>query len=194
MPEDSHPPDPVTAGRDLLSPGAITSPADPGSNLAPAANVASARGAADTGPLRMPLTGPVISLPAEVDIANAGQVRADLLAAIDRGHQVVVADMSRTSFCDCAGVTALLAAGHYAARRGARLRVVARSRPVLRTFELTGLPLALGVYPASADALGDPGPAGTRRSSGGTPPLGTVTRLRTDAAGSGPRPDQPRCP
>jgi anti-anti-sigma factor len=95
-------------------------------------------------------------LPAEVDIANVGQALADLLAAIDRGCPVVIADMSRTTFCDRAGVSALLAAASQAARAGAELRIVARARPVLRAFELTGLQLALTIYPTCADAQRGP--------------------------------------
>ena len=95
----------------------------------------------------------VVMLPGEIDVANAGQVRSELLAAIDAGHPVVVADMSLTTFCDCAGVSALLAAGSHAARSAAELRVVARARPVLRTFDLTGLPLALPVHPTGSAAL-----------------------------------------
>ncbi len=110
-------------------------------------------------------------VPAEVDIANADDLRRDLVQAIEHRYRVVVADMSRTSFCDCAGVTTLLAAGGLAARAGAELRVVARARSVLRTFELTGLQLALHVYPTTSDALREPGTAtGPRRQPAGPAP------------------------
>jgi anti-sigma B factor antagonist len=99
---------------------------------------------------------PVVRLPAEVDIVNAEQILADLLAVIDRGYPVVVADLSRTSFCDCSGVSALLTAGSHAASRGSQLRIAARASAVLRTFELTGLQLALPVYPTGAAAIKQP--------------------------------------
>ncbi len=142
---------------------------------------------------------PIVRLPAEIDIANAGQVLADLLGVIDRGYPVVVADLSRTSFCDCSGVSALLTAGSHAARRGGQLRIVARARAVLRTFELTGLQLALPVYPAGAAAIKEPGSAAAGPGLAGTAParsaaVTTVNRRRTDAAGSGPQPGPPRCP
>jgi anti-sigma B factor antagonist len=132
----------------------------------------------------------IVSLPAEVDIANADAARLDLVEAIGHGFRVVIADMSRTSFCDCAGVSALLAAGAQAASAGAELRVVARARAVLRTFELTSLALALPVYPTSSDALSEaaiatgPRPAGRLLSR----------RERTAAGESGPQLDQPQCP
>jgi anti-sigma B factor antagonist len=115
-------------------------------------------------------------LPAEVDIANADQARADLLAAVGRGCPVVIVDMSRTSFCDCAGVDVLLAAASQAVRVGAEVRVVARARSVLRTFELTGLQLALKVYATTGDAQrGPPDSAGAVPA--GAVPAGAVLAL-----------------
>ncbi len=103
-----------------------------------------------------------MSLPAEVDIANAGEVHADLIAAVRLGCPVVIADLRRTSFCDCAGVSLLMAVARQALRAGAEIRIVASSRSVLRTFELTGLPLAMRVYPTMTDAQrGPPSPART---------------------------------
>jgi anti-anti-sigma factor len=98
----------------------------------------------------------LVLAPAEVDIGNAGDLRADLVTAIGQGHSLVIADMSRTSFCDCAGVGAMLTAASQALRAGAEIRVVARAAPVLRTFELTGLHLALRVYATIAEALRGP--------------------------------------
>ncbi len=135
----------------------------------------------------------IVALPAEVDIANADAARLDLVRAIDQGYHLVIADMSRTSFCDCAGVNALLAAGALAACAGAELRVVARAQAVLRTFELTSLQLALPVYPTSPDALSE------AAMSTGPRPVGRVVRLlsrrqRTAAGESVPQQDQPQCP
>ena len=134
-----------------------------------------------------------VVLPSEIDVANAGQVLADLLAAIDCGGPVIVADMSLTAFCDCAGVTALLAAGSHAAKAGAELRVVARVGPVLRTFYLTGLAMALPVYATSSAALSETGSATSRQEPGaGATQLNR--RRRTGPAQSGPPPDRQRCP
>ena len=137
----------------------------------------------------------ITPMPAEIDIGNAAQVRADLLSAVDHS-KVVIADLSRTSFCDCAGVSALLMAGSYAARTGAELLIVARSRAVLRIFELTGLPLAQAVYGTCSDALravesgsGQRGPP--RR---GSPLSGMFSYRRTDAAVSVLLPGQQLAP
>jgi anti-anti-sigma factor len=102
----------------------------------------------------------VIRLPAEIDIANAGYVKDLLLAEVLPGRDVVIADLSGTFFCDCAGVSALIDAGRGATRAGVELRVVAQYRSVLRTFELAGLGACLPVYPtvsvASANGRADP--------------------------------------
>jgi anti-sigma B factor antagonist len=119
---------------------------------------ADAEGAA-AAPARPGTGWTLVSLPAEVDIANVDEMRADLVAAIEQGCPVVIVDMTRTSFCDCAGVGVLLAAASQALRAGLEIRIVARARTVLRTFELTGLYLVLPVYPTTGDA--DRGPPET---------------------------------
>lgn len=95
-------------------------------------------------------------MPAEIDIGNADELRRDLVAAIDQGFAIVIADLSDTQFCDCAAVNALLTSAHYAATVGGDLRVVASARPVLRTFELTELTRLLAVYPDVESALAGP--------------------------------------
>jgi anti-sigma B factor antagonist len=119
--------------------------------------------ACETGkPARHGAGWTIVSLPAEVDIANVDQVHADLIAAVRLGGPVVIADLRRTSFCDCAGVSLLMAVASQARRTGAEIRIVASARSVLRTFELTGVPLAMRVYPTMTDAQrGPPSPAST---------------------------------
>jgi hypothetical protein len=40
----------------------------------------------------------VVSLPAEIDITNADQVREDLLSVLNQGAILLIADLSRTTF------------------------------------------------------------------------------------------------
>ena len=134
-----------------------------------------------------------VAMPGEIDLANAGQVRAELAAALARGAAVVIADMSMTSFCDCAGVSALLAAARSAESAGCQLRVVARADAVLRIFGLTGLDTALPVFPGTAAALRQPAAAPLAVRPDGKV-IWLSRRRRTAAAGSVPRPGQPRCP
>lgn len=100
-----------------------------------------------------------VLLPAEVDFANAPQVAAKLGEAIRQGCPVVIADMTATQFCDCAGLAVLLAASRDAAACGSELRVAAANRAVLRLFELTGALARLRVAGSVADALAAPLPA-----------------------------------
>jgi anti-sigma B factor antagonist len=96
----------------------------------------------------------IVEFPAEIDVNNAGRVRALLMSLVtESGAQVVVVDMAGTTFCDSAGVTALATAYRKAAEQGAEVKVVAAAAPVLRIFELTGLDQVLGVFGSMTAAL-----------------------------------------
>ena len=82
---------------------------------------------------------PVVSGPAEIDISNAGQLRAALLAAAGQGHVTIVVDLSETAFCDTAGLQVLVLAHRRAAAEGGELRLVVRAATLLRLFSLTGV-------------------------------------------------------
>jgi anti-sigma B factor antagonist len=82
---------------------------------------------------------PVVRGPAEIDITNAGQLRAALLAAAGQGHVTIVVDLSETAFCDTAGLQVLVLAHRRAAAEGGELRLVVRSATLLRLFSLTGV-------------------------------------------------------
>jgi STAS domain len=58
----------------------------------------------DSGPV-------VVSMPAEIDLANAGRVGEQLCTAASPGVTVIVADLTGTEFCDSAGIRALQAIG-----------------------------------------------------------------------------------
>jgi anti-sigma B factor antagonist len=95
----------------------------------------------------------ILTLPAEIDLANADQVREALLAAI--GHDpVLIADMSRTTFCDSAGVQAVITANRLAAATGTEFRLVATA--VLRIFTVIGADQLISIYPTLEAALADP--------------------------------------
>jgi anti-anti-sigma factor len=95
----------------------------------------------------------VVVLPDEIDVLNAGSVGEQLVAAIVPGVAVVVADLSMTTFCDCAAVRSLLLVHREASAGNAELRLVARSRAVLRILELLGTDQVLPVYPDLSAAL-----------------------------------------
>jgi anti-sigma B factor antagonist len=105
------------------------------------------------------VTAPVVvRLPDEIDMANAERVGEQLRSAFTRGAAVVIADMTPTAFCDCAGARQFVMAHNYADARDAQMRFVIPGRNVLRVLTLTGLDQLLSIYP-SLDAAASAGPA-----------------------------------
>jgi anti-anti-sigma factor len=100
----------------------------------------------------------VIAMPAEIDVTNADQARQALLSAASLGAAVLVIDMSGTTFCDSAGVGALIAAHHQATPAGTQLRLVAPG--VLRILTVAGADQLLPLYPNLQAALAEALPTG----------------------------------
>jgi anti-sigma B factor antagonist len=82
---------------------------------------------------------PVVRVPAEVDITNAGLLREAMQSAVASGHATIVVDMSDTAFCDTAGLQVLVLAHRRAIAEGGEVRLVVRAAPLLRLFSLTGI-------------------------------------------------------
>jgi anti-sigma B factor antagonist len=82
---------------------------------------------------------PVVAAPEEIDITNAGALRAALLNAAANGHDRLVVDMTRTQFCDSSGLHTLIAAHKRAEAEGREVLLVIPSPTVLRVFALTGM-------------------------------------------------------
>jgi anti-anti-sigma factor len=82
---------------------------------------------------------PVVRGPAEIDITNAGQLRAALLTAAGQGHVTIVVDLTETAFCDTSGLQVLVLAHRRAVAEGGELRLVVRAATLLRLFSLTGV-------------------------------------------------------
>lgn len=99
----------------------------------------------------------VVAMPAEIDAVNAGTVRQALLPAVGLGAAVVVLDMSGTTFCDSAGVQAIVAAYRQAAANGAQLRLVATA--MVRILTLVGADQLVPIYPTLEAALAGTPPA-----------------------------------
>lgn len=97
----------------------------------------------------------VVTLPAEVDVTNADQVREDLLAVLNRSAALLIADLSQTTFCDSAGVSALARALRRAEASQSEMRLVVGTSPVRRVLALTGLDRLLEIYPSVPEALGE---------------------------------------
>lgn len=95
----------------------------------------------------------VVRLPAEIDVTNADTIREDLLSIVNQGADLVVADMSKTRFCDSAGVSALVRAFTRATASATGMRLVAGTPAVQRILSLTGVDRLIGSYPSVAAAL-----------------------------------------
>jgi anti-sigma B factor antagonist len=95
----------------------------------------------------------VITMPAEIDAANADQVLAALLTAARPDVPVLVIDMTATTFCDSAGVHAVITAYRHAAQTGTQLRLAVTA--VQRIFTVIGAHQLMPIYPALEAALAD---------------------------------------
>lgn len=92
----------------------------------------------------------VVVLPAELDLQTCDRARAELRAAARPGA-AVIGDMTRTTFCDSTGVTALISASREIAESGSELRLAVTGPAVLRVLNVTGADQVLHVF-ASLDA------------------------------------------
>ena len=93
----------------------------------------------------------VVMLPAEIDVTNADAVRDALLSVLNGGALGLVVDMTATTFCDSAGITALVRAVRRANANGATMRLAVTAPAVLRVLNLVGIDRLIDIYP-SADA------------------------------------------
>ena len=93
----------------------------------------------------------VVALPGEIDAANADKMCQELLSAVSLGAAVVVIDMSATTFCDSAGVQAIIAAYRHAGANGIQLRLVATA--ILRVLTIVGADQLVRIYPTLEAAL-----------------------------------------
>jgi anti-sigma B factor antagonist len=101
----------------------------------------------------------VVSLPAEIDISVADQVREDLLSVLNRGPAALIVDMGKTTFCDSAGLHALVRAHKRAEASHADMRLVVTARAVQRVLTITGVDRLIAVVPSVSSALAAAGQA-----------------------------------
>ena len=90
-------------------------------------------------PIEMVSGVPVVVTPEEIDITNAAGLRVALAEAAGREPGGFVVDMSRTRFCDTAGLHALVGAHKRASAEGVEVRLVITGAAVRRIFAVTGL-------------------------------------------------------
>jgi anti-sigma B factor antagonist len=120
----------------------------------------------------------VATLPVEIDIANADQVREDLLTVLNRGPAMLIVDLAKTTFCDSAGVNALVRAYKRAEASGARMQLVVSAPTVQRVLAITGVDQLIGTCPSVAAAL-----AAADQPAPGEPPHPGYATTQTDPEG-----------
>ena len=104
-------------------------------------------------PVRVTRGVPVVIAPEEIDITNAATLRAALLHAAARPGPALVVDMTRTRFCDSAGLHALIGAHKRARADGGGLVLAIGGKAVLHLFEITGAVSAVPCFASLEEAL-----------------------------------------
>ena len=133
---------------------------------------------------------PVVAAPEEIDMTNADGLRTALLEAAVRGRGTFVADMSRTRFCDSAGIQALVRAHNRTQAEGGEMLLAVSAAAVLRVFVLMGVDRLIPSFPTLQEALAQasaarpaqPSPAPTRTQPGPAPSPRLVPGTTTGAA------------
>ena len=111
----------------------------------------------------------VVTLPAEIDVTNAGTVHDELLAVLNQGAVLLIADMSTTDFCDSSGVSALVRVFRRAAASESALRLVVSTPAVQRVLSITGVDRLVDVFPSVAASLaGRDGPPNQAQADSAT--------------------------
>ena len=99
-----------------------------------------------------------MTFPDHVGASAAAQASEQLLAALDRGAELVIADMSATTWCDSTCLDAVTRACQRAAVCQAELRLVASAPEVRQLLTACGLDRLIPVYLSleAAGAAGEP--------------------------------------
>jgi anti-anti-sigma factor len=104
-------------------------------------------------PVRVVDGSAVVTTPDEIDVGNAADFRAALLAAAGFGRPAIVVDMAGTEFCDSTGLNVLVRAARQAEQAGTEIRLVVRGTALQRILAVTGVASMFGRYDSLAAAL-----------------------------------------
>jgi anti-sigma B factor antagonist len=96
---------------------------------------------------------PVVVAPEEIDVSNAEVLRSALVKAAEDGSGTLVVDMTRTRFCDSAGLHVLLAEHQRAEAEGREVLLVIPSTAVLRILAITGADRMIPNFTSLPEAL-----------------------------------------
>ncbi len=99
--------------------------------------------------------GAVLALVGELDIAVADQVAECVDAALAQGLVHLVLDLRDLSFCDCAGLTALLRARRLALAQQGWVRLAQVPARIEHLLRIAGLGDVFVCYPGVGEAFSD---------------------------------------
>jgi anti-anti-sigma factor len=89
----------------------------------------------------------------EMDFTTRPDFRERFAELVARGQRFIVLDLSGVTFCDSAGLNALLVGRLQTDKRGVGLVVAGVPQHLRRTLEMTGADQVLTAYDTVADAL-----------------------------------------
>jgi len=95
----------------------------------------------------------VLALAGEIDIANAGYLRAELAYLIDSGSTDIVADLTEVASISSSGLGVLVGALKQVRPSGGRIELVAASEALLKILRITRLNHVFVVHQTVDDAL-----------------------------------------
>src|SRR3954451_19433840 len=103
----------------------------------------------------------VVSVRGEIDLFTAPEFKARIHDAIEAGRDLVVIDLTATTFIDSSSLGVLISAHRRLKLRGGRLVVACDVPAVLSTFKITGLDSVLEMARSRDEALSSaPGTGG----------------------------------
>jgi anti-sigma B factor antagonist len=127
----------------------------------------------------------VVTMPDEIDIANAEDIRDTLLAVLNQGITTLIVDLTGTAFCACAGASAFARAHQRASASGGQVKLVARAPIVRRLLAITGVDRLMPVFDSlSAARDEDPSSGRPRTEAASAPPPPLPSRSPRPAPGA----------
>jgi len=113
----------------------------------------------------------VLSVRGEVDMANAPQLREQLIELIDQRRRQIIVDLERVEFLDCTGLGVLVSGLKGQRHHHGDLALVCTQRRILKVLEVAGLTKVFRVHDSVDSALAAPPPPSDRpaRFGGGQP-------------------------
>jgi anti-anti-sigma factor len=98
----------------------------------------------------------IVHVAGEVDLATEAGMTDEMLAAVDAGPALIVADLTKVTFFGSCGINALLLVQERAEKFQRRLVLALGDSAARRSIEIAGLGQVLAVHHSVEDALAGP--------------------------------------